>query len=156
MDTKMISRRELLKGTGAMVVTFSLWSPVSQVFAQAGSPGNLNPDATSLDSWLAVSPDGSVTVYTSKVELGTGVETALAQIVAEELDVPFSRIKMDAGDTAKRTDKSVTGASRTIERGGPQLRQAAAAGRQELLKLASARLESGVDLLTVTDGVVSV
>ena len=47
-----------------------------------------------------------VTVFTSKVELGTGVETALAQIVAEELDIPFNRLKMEVGDTAKTIDQS--------------------------------------------------
>ncbi|MBZ5656249.1 MAG: molybdopterin-dependent oxidoreductase [Acidobacteriia bacterium] len=114
------------------------------------------PEATLLDSWLEVARDGTVTVFTSKVELGTGVETALAQIVAEELDVPFTRVKMDSGDTAKTIDQSVTAASRTLERGGPQLRQAAAAARQELLKLASAKLGSPVEKLLVENGVIKV
>jgi len=83
-------------------VSFSLWSPVSRALAQAsGAATNLEPDATSLDSWLAVAADGNVTVFTSKVELGTGTQTALAQIVAEELDVPFARIRMESGDTSK-------------------------------------------------------
>src|SRR3984893_10136835 len=63
---------------------------------------------------------------------------------------------MNAGDTARTIDQSVTAASRTIERGGPQLRQAAAAGRQELLRLASKSLGVPVEKLTVSDGVVSV
>ena len=113
-------------------------------------------DATQLDSWLAVAQDGSVTVFTSKVELGTGVVTALAQMVAEELDVPFRQIKMDTGDTSKTIDQGMTVAARTVERAGPQLRQAAAAARQELLKLASARLQAPAEQLTVRDGVVSV
>src|ERR1700730_1825892 len=62
---------------------------------------------------------------------------------------------MNAGDTARTIDQSVTAASRTIERGGPQLRQAAAAGRQELLRLASKSLGVPVEKLTVSDGVVS-
>jgi CO/xanthine dehydrogenase Mo-binding subunit len=95
-------------------------------------------------------------VFTGKVELGTGVVTALAQIVAEELDVSFNKVYMDSGDTDKAVDQGVTAAARTVERGGVQLRQASAAARQELLKLASARLDSPVDMLTVTDGVVSV
>jgi nicotinate dehydrogenase subunit B len=156
MNTKPISRRQFVKRTGALIVSFSFAGPISRVLAQSEAQPGAEPEATSLDSWLAVAQDGSVTVFTSKVELGTGVETALAQIVAEELDVPFSRIKMDAGDTDKTIDQSVTAASRTIERGGPQLRQAAAAGRQELLKLASARLEVPVERLVVRDGVVSV
>src|SRR5712692_8073818 len=156
METKAISRRDLLKGTGALVVSFSLFEPAAGLLAQSAAPSGVEPDAASLDSWLAIARDGSVVVYTSKVDLGTGVETSLAQIVAEELDVPFKQVKMEMGDTTKTVDQGITAGSRTIERAGPQLRQAAAMGRQELLNLASVRLETPVDQLTVADGVVSV
>jgi nicotinate dehydrogenase subunit B len=154
METSTISRRELLKGTGALVVSFSLFGSAARVLAQAAAGGG-EPEAASLDSWLAVAQDGTVTVFTSKVELGTGTETALAQIVAEELDVPFGRIHMEAGDTSKTVDQAVTAASRTIERAGPQLRQAAAVGRRELVRMASERLNTPANQLTVVDGVVS-
>jgi nicotinate dehydrogenase subunit B len=154
METSTISRRELLKGTGALVVSFSLFGSAARVLAQAAAGGG-EPEAASLDSWLAVAQDGTVTVFTSKVELGTGTETALAQIVAEELDVPFGRIHMEAGDTSKTVDQAVTAASRTIERAGPQLRQAAAVGRHELVRMASERLNTPANQLTVVDGVVS-
>ena len=154
METSIISRRELLKGTGALVVSFSLFGPAARALAQAAAGGG-EPEAASLDSWLAIARDGTVTVFTSKVELGTGTETALAQIVAEELDVPFSRIHMEAGDTSKTVDQAVTAASRTIERAGPQLRQAAAVARRELLRLASERLNAQAEQLSVTDGVIS-
>ncbi len=162
METKKISRRDLLRGTGALVVSFSLWSPATRALAQgagavpAGGAGMPTPDATSLDSWLAIAADGNVTVFTSKVELGTGTQTALAQIVAEELDVRFARIRMVTGDTATTIDQGLTVASRTVERAGPQLRQASAAGRQALLQLASAQLNAPAEKLQVTDGVVSV
>src|SRR5207245_1051339 len=155
MKTIELSRRQFLKGTGALIVSFNLFPTASDLFAQATSGPGSEPDPTSLDSWLAIAQDGTVTVFTSKVDLGTGVETALAQIVAEELDVPFKRIKMEVGDTTKTIDQASTVGSRTIERGGPQLRQAAAAARQALLKLASERLGASVEQLTVTDGVVS-
>ena len=156
MPTKTISRRDLLKSSGALIVSFSFFGPVSKALAQSAGLSEDGLDPTALDSWIAVAQDGNVTVFTGKVELGTGVVTALAQIVAEELDVPFNKLHMDVGDTAKTIDQGVTAASRTIERGGPQLRQASAAARQELLKLASGRLDTPVDKLTVTDGVVSV
>lgn len=156
METKTISRRDLLKTTGILVVSFSFLGPVAKLLAQGDGLSVDGMDPTVLDSWMAIAKDGTVTVFTGKVELGTGVVTALAQIVAEELDVRFDKVFMDSGDTDKAVDQGVTAAARTIERGGPQLRQAAAAARQELLKLAAARLDSGVDLLTVTDGVVSV
>lgn len=154
METSTISRRELLKGTGALVVSFSLFGPAARALAQAAA-GSGEPEAASLDSWLAIAQDGTVTVFTSKVELGTGTETALAQIVAEELDVSFSRIHMEAGDTSKTVDQAVTAASRTIERAGPQLRQAAAVARLELLGLGSERLNTPVEQLSVNDGMIS-
>src|ERR1700732_1058269 len=156
METKTISRRDLLKSTGVLIVGFSFFGTAAKVLAQGEGLSVDGMDPTVLDSWLAISKDGTVTVFTGKVELGTGVVTALAQIVAEELDVPFNKVYMDSGDTDKAVARGVTPAARTVERGGVQLRQASAAARQELLKLASARLDSPVDKLTVTDGVVSV
>jgi nicotinate dehydrogenase subunit B len=156
MKTMELSRRQFLKGTGALIVSFNLFPTASDLFAQATTGPGSEPDPTLLDSWLAIAQDGTVTVFSGKVDLGTGVETALAQIVAEELDVPFDRIKMIGLDTTKAIDQGITAGSRTIERGGPQLRQAAAAARQELLKLAAARLNAPVDTLAVKDGVVSV
>jgi nicotinate dehydrogenase subunit B len=156
METKSISRRDILKSTGVLIVGFSFFGTATRVLAQGEGLSVDGMDPTVLDSWMAISKDGTVTVFTGKVELGTGVVTALAQIVAEELDVSFNKVYMDSGDTDKAVDQGVTAAARTVERGGVQLRQASAAARQELLKLASTRLDSPVDMLTVTDGVVSV
>ena len=95
-------------------------------------------------------------MFTSKVDLGTGTGTALGQIVAEELDVAVLKIRMEIGDTTRSVDQGRTSASRTLERAGPQMRQAAAAARQELLARASLQLGTPVNQLAVTDGVVSV
>ena len=156
----LLSRRDVLK-RGALVIGFNLFEPVARLFAQGlqgGTPlsnaGGLPPDQ--LDSWLAIAPDGTVSVFTSKVDLGTGIGTSLGQIVAEELDVPVLKIRMEIGDTTRSVDQGRTSASRTLERAGPQLRQAAAAARQELLKRASVQLGAPANQLTVTDGVVSV
>lgn len=156
MKSLNITRRQFLKGTGALIVSFNILPPAGKVFAQFAKLPSGDIDPTSLDSWLAITPDGLVTFYTSKVELGTGTITALAQIVAEELDVPFANIKMVQGDTSTSIEQGSTVGSRTIERAGPQIRQAAAAARQELLKLAAARLNAPVEKLAVADGVVSV
>jgi nicotinate dehydrogenase subunit B len=162
MNNKPISRRQLLKGSGALVVGFSMFRSPLSLLSQDGPAGaGFVPDPLDyldpreLDSWLAVMQDGSITVFTGKVDLGTGIETALAQIVAEELDVPFGQIRMKMGDTAKTVDQGRTAGSNTIQGAGPQLRQAAAAGRLELVKMASARLQIPAEKLTVTDGVVS-
>ncbi len=159
--TASISRRDMLKGAGALIVSFNLFGSVSQIFAQGaqgGTPisnaGGLSPDQ--LDSWIAIASDGTVTVFTSKVDLGTGTGTALGQIVAEELDVPISKIRMEIGDTEKSVDQGRTSASRTLERAGPQMRQAGAAARLELLNRASSNLDAPIEKLTVKDGLVSV
>ena len=129
MRTYALSRRDLLK-TGALVVGFNLFEPLTRVLGQGlqgGTPlsnaGGLPADQ--LDSWLAIAPDGTVSVFTSKVDLGTGTGTALGQMVAEELDVPIAKISMEIGDTTRSVDQGRTSASRTLERAGPQLRQAA-------------------------------
>ena len=155
MKTPALSRRQFLKSTGALVVSFNLLRP-GKALAQFATLPSGDIDPTSLDSWIAVTPDGLITFYTSKVEIGTGTITALAQIVAEELDVPVERIKMDSGDTARTIEQGSTVGSRTIERAGPQVRQAAAAARQELLKLAAAHLRAPETKLTVVDGMVSI
>ncbi|HYT53372.1 MAG TPA: molybdopterin cofactor-binding domain-containing protein, partial [Verrucomicrobiae bacterium] len=149
-------RRQFLKGSGALIVSFNLFPPASNLFAQSSPASGGEPDPTQLDSWIAIGQDGSVTIFTSKVELGTGIETALAQIAAEELDVSWRKIKVDMGDTSKTIDQATTSGSRTIERAGPQVRQAAAAARKELLRLAAEKLSAPAEKLTVRDGVVSV
>src|SRR5947208_16250105 len=120
MERRHVSRRGFLKSTGGLVVSFSFSAPISQLLAQSPDLPAVEPEATQLDSWLAVAQDGSVTVFTSKVELGTGIETALAQIVADELDAPSQKIKMDSGNTAKRVDQGITVASSKRERDGQQ------------------------------------
>jgi nicotinate dehydrogenase subunit B len=155
MNIAELSRRQFLKGTGALIVSFNLFPSAADLFAQSAAGPSGEPDPTQLDSWIAVRQDGTVTVFTSKVELGTGVETALAQIAAEELDVPWRKIKVDMGDTSKTIDQATTSGSRTIERAGAQIRQAAAAARRELLRMASEKLGAPVEKLAVRDGVVS-
>ena len=133
MKSMDVTRRQFLKGTGALIVSFNLFPSLPSVFAQSNLLPNGDLDPAQLDSWLAIAQDGTVTLFTSKVDLGTGILTALAQIAAEELDVSWKQIKVIQGDTALTVDQSATGGSRTVERAGPQVRQAAATARQELM-----------------------
>jgi nicotinate dehydrogenase subunit B len=145
-----ISRRDALLGSGALIVGFSLAGPLTGALAQGPS----KPVAlTEVDSFLAIDKAGKVTVYSGKVDLGTGVSTALRQIVAEELDVPIARVELIEGDTALTPDQGTTWGSLSIQVGGMQLRQAAAAARQALLAEAAKKL--GTSDLTVADGVIS-
>jgi nicotinate dehydrogenase subunit B len=149
---KMIDRRTLLQTGGALVVTFSL--PLSRTDAQplAGAK-TVSPDR--VDGFLAIAPDGRVTVYSGKVDLGTGVLTALTQIVAEELDVPMSRVSLIQGDTALTPDQGVTYGSLSIQNGGMQLRRAAATARRAILGRAAARLGRDISTLAIHDGVIT-
>src|ERR1700733_6136095 len=85
------SRRAFLRGTGALIVTFTISRPVETAFGQGRGRGAVDPtipDPNQVDSWLAIGTDGSVTAYTGKVELGQGISTAQIQLIAEELSVP--------------------------------------------------------------------
>ena len=109
-----------------------------------------------LDDWLAIGTDGTITAFSGKVELGTGVRTALAQIVAEELDVRLERVHMVMGDTDLTPDEGYTAGSRTISSGGTALRQAAAEARRAMLELATEQLDANLDELSIQDGVITV
>jgi CO/xanthine dehydrogenase Mo-binding subunit len=109
-----------------------------------------------LDSFLAVTPEGKVTVYSGKVGLGTGVRTAMAQIAAEELDIDIARVTVIQGDTLLTPDQGITAGSLSVQVGGMQLRQAAATARQKLLHEAARRSGYPVSSLAVNDGVIRV
>src|SRR5262249_51371789 len=98
---------------------------------------------------------GSATVFTGKVELGQGIVTALAQIAAEELDLPLARISMISGDTGRTPNEGMTAGSQSVENSGTALRLAAAEVRAILLDLAAPKLETSTEQLTVADGVIS-
>jgi nicotinate dehydrogenase subunit B len=148
---KMISRRSLLQATGALIVTFSLMPGPSKA-QLAGGAKTVSPDR--VDGFLAIDTDGDITVYSGKVDLGTGVRTALTQMVAEELDAPISRVTVVQGDTALTPDQGPTFGSLSIQNGGMQLRRAAATARRALLEKAAAELKLDVSALSIRDGVV--
>ncbi|MDB5727904.1 MAG: putative isoquinoline 1-oxidoreductase subunit beta IorB, molybdoprotein [Noviherbaspirillum sp.] len=146
-------RRTFLKGTGALVVAFHLPLAASRTAQAAGLSPSVPLNA--VDSWLRIDGSGKVTLLSGKVELGTGIMTAYAQIVAEELDVPLKSVTVIQGDTAQTPDQGVTSASRSISVGGPQVRRAAAEARQALLGMAAERFGVPASELTVSQGIVS-
>jgi nicotinate dehydrogenase subunit B len=108
----------------------------------------------SFEAFIKITAEGSVTAYNGHVDLGTGIRTALGQIVAEELDVSFARVVVVLGDTAQVPDQGATIASETIQITAVPLRKAAAQARQFLIARAAERLEVGVDDLSIEDGLV--
>jgi CO/xanthine dehydrogenase Mo-binding subunit len=151
-----LSRRSFLADAGVLVVGFTLVPRL----VRASSLGTAEtpaapPAAEQLDSWLVIARDEQITVFAGKVELGTGVSTALRQIVAEELDVPVERIAWVQGDSERTVDQGRTVGSGSVKRGGAQLRRAAAEARQALLEMAAAKLAVPSEQLVVSDGAIA-
>ena len=150
------SRRALLKGA----VVISIGAPLaldtllSMNAAQAqGSKPPLMPDQ--LSSYIAINADGTVSAFFGKMDMGHGLFVAIAQMVAEELDVPFKAVTVFMGDTATSVNQGGASGSTGIQLGGKQMRMAAAEARRVLVEMAAEKLNTPADQLIVVNGVVS-
>jgi CO/xanthine dehydrogenase Mo-binding subunit len=147
-----LSRRDFLKTGSALVISFSLapeWA-----FGQtkpAPLPGSLSNNRM-LNAWLRVDADGTVTIFTGKIELGQGIGTALTQIAADELDVDLKRIKIVHGDTERTPNEGQTAGSQSVENSGTAVRFACAEARDILVNAAAAKLGVAANALSVSDG----
>jgi len=159
MKVHRMTRRTFLKTGGVVVVAMSVGSVrpgriAAQTTATADRFLGKTVATDAVDGFLAIHSDGTVTLFSGKVDLGTGARAALRQMAAEELDVPLDRIAMIEGDTALTPDQGPTAGSYGVARGGMQIRRAAATARQALLDRAAQRLGRPVSDLGVIDGVV--
>jgi|FEC22Drversion2_1045045.scaffolds.fasta_scaffold00717_8 nicotinate dehydrogenase subunit B len=109
-------------------------------------------DNPRLDRWIAFLPDRRVRIATGKVEMGQGVVTAIGQIAADELDLPFERIVMLSGNTTSGPDEQYTTSSLSVEVSGGSVRLVCAEVRAKALERAALRLNCSRDDLTVADG----
>jgi CO/xanthine dehydrogenase Mo-binding subunit len=154
-----MNRRDFLKSSGVLVVAFSsVGSMRDLAFAQGPQAGRFDgPGAPQLDSWLAIDANGNVTAHTGKVELGHGLYTSQTQLVAEELCVPLSRVKLIQGDTGVTPDQGTTSGSQShpVNFNEGALAQACATAREALLQMASQRMGVPASILKVEDGVIS-
>ncbi len=150
-----VNRRSFVTQAGALVVGFSWGLPAAAATREALAPAKA-VDKAPVESFVAIGGDGATTIYVGKVDLGNGSRTALSQIAADELDVPFERITLVMGDTATTPDQWLTGASTTIAQGGMELRRACATARGVLLERGAAKLGVPADQLTCGDGAVFV
>src|SRR5215468_904499 len=138
---------------GALTVGFALTGRQSQAVAESITPvRSLNP--TEVDAFLTVDGDGTVTLFCGKVDLGQGLRIAMRQIAGEELGIGVDKIKYVEGDTALTPDQGRTSGSNGIQRGGTQIRRAAATARAGLIALAAQRLNVNPDDLIAEGGVV--
>src|SRR6186713_3555741 len=111
-------------------------------------------EAVKFETFIRITSDGSVNAYNGHVDLGTGIRTALGQIVAEELDVSFARVVVVLGDTAVVPNQGATIASETIQITAVPLRKAAAQARHFLVARAAERLELHLEDLAIEDGLI--
>ena len=146
------TRRDLLAAGGVLLVSREVPSIPAPI---RGQPPSVPADPAEGDEiLLAIDGDGRVIALHGHVDLGTGIRTALAQIVAEELDVGMARVELIMGDTAIAPNQGATIASASIQLHAQPLRQAAAQARAWLVERAAARLDVPVHALVVDDGVV--
>lgn len=149
----IISRRAVLRGTGALVLSFSLAPTAWSQGAGSKLPGSLGKNP-SLDAWIRIEADGKVTAFTGKAELGQGIRTALAQVVAEELEVPFEQVSLVTADTSRTVDEGYTAGSHSVQDSGTALRNAAAQVREILIAEAGRRLKTPPGQLHADTGAV--
>ena len=134
-----LSRREFLQAGGALVVGFTVPGPARAQRPRGDVPLGRTLDTAEVDGFIAVNADGSVTIFSGKVDLGQGLRIAIPQMAAEELGIGVDRIAMVEGDTGLTPDQGPTAGSSGIMRGGVQIRQAAATARETLIALAATR-----------------
>src|SRR5205814_5093100 len=153
-----ISRRELIGSAGALVFAFSAGAP-GEVLAQqvmAGNGGSSTLLPTELDSWIAIARDGKVTVFFGKIDGGQGTDLCMAQIVADEMDVPIKDVAVVQGDTARTVNQGGASGSTGVRFAGSALRIAGAEARRVLIEKAAEKLGVDASRLSVSDGIVSV
>src|SRR2546427_9091527 len=155
MVTARTTRREFIKGTGVLIVGFGLAEPMRAALGQP-APAGKTVATDEVDAFLSIARDGGVSVFTGKVDLGTGIRVALRQMAAEELDVPVDRINLVEGDTALTPDQGPTWGSLSVQVGGVQIRQAAATARKALVDMAAGRPGRSVGGAHVKSGIVRV
>jgi nicotinate dehydrogenase subunit B len=148
------SRRQIIGSAGMLVVGFAIEGAALATTAAGAEAVVRSVAPESLDSWLAVARDGTVTLFTGRVDLGTGTETVFAQFVADELDVPIAQVRVVMGDTRLTPDQGKTTASLNVVRGSQPVRVAAAEARTALVALAAEKLGIPAADLRTQDGFV--
>jgi len=129
-------------------------SPAANAAVVTKLPGSLNTNRR-LDRWLRILPEGIIEVRPGKVEIGQGIVTALAQIVAEELDVDLARVRPVRAKTGISPDEAVTSGSQSVQECGTALRHAGAEARALLVGEAARQWGVEAATLGVRDGVIS-
>jgi CO/xanthine dehydrogenase Mo-binding subunit len=152
-----VSRRAVLAGSGALIMSFALAPRLARAQAPTTAPERLPGSLTGdpmLDAWIRIDASGAVTVFTGKAELGQGIKTALIQVAAEELAVSPGAITLVTADTARTPNEGYTAGSHSMQDSGTAIMNAAAHVREVLVHAAAARLQRPADGLHAEDGAV--
>ena len=158
----LTTRRKFIKDLGYISVGFTLFGACSGVedpimAARLDYDGKLPGSmgrAKTVNAWLEILEDGTIRVLSGKVELGQGIRTAIQQVAAEELDMDLKKVQVHLAETGVTPNEGYTGASASIQNSAMSVRYAAATARQELLLLASKKLNTAVDNLLLYNGLV--
>ncbi|MGU4701498.1 molybdopterin-dependent oxidoreductase [Burkholderia cepacia] len=149
-----MNRPELLALNGCLTV---IRKPVPPAKPAPGQPGSLSSYVSDVpEIFVAILEDGRILAFNGHVDLGTGIRTSLAQIVAEELDLSADQVRVELGDTAVTPNQGPTIASATIQISAVPLRCAAAQARQALVDLAAEHFGVAAEQLSTDGGYVSV
>jgi len=170
--TRSLSRRRLVASAGAGAGLFVFWNhaALGQESTPAATPApkqgafntrgidyaiSFSPDASDVDAFLSVGEDGAITLVTGKMEFGQGIKTGFAQLVAEELSLPFDRVIVKMGETSEASPTFGTFGSLSMRTNGPTIRGAAATMNAWLLELAAEKLGDSTADLTTADGIIT-
>jgi len=148
-----MKRRDFFKLLGGGIFIFFQPRDTFKLLELQAQQGRSLP--TEFNAFLQIAEDGSVNCYTGKIEMGQGAITSLAQIMADELEVSFERVKMVMGDTDLCPWDGGTNGSQTTRSFSPHMRVAAAEAKTVLMQLGSEYLHVPVSQLEVKDGIIS-
>ncbi|RYZ21671.1 MAG: xanthine dehydrogenase family protein molybdopterin-binding subunit, partial [Sphingobacteriales bacterium] len=155
-------RRDFLKNAGFLSIGFSLGGSALYVAAQnpAAKPTHwlaeeLPPSLRrhpAIDAWIRITGEGRIQVFTGKMELGQGIRTAIAQVAAEELDMPIEKVDVTLAETGVTPDEGYTAGSGSIDNSAMSVRFAAAAAREKLIAMAALSLNTPASELSLKNG----
>jgi CO/xanthine dehydrogenase Mo-binding subunit len=160
-ETFAPTRRTTLKGAGMLMVSVGVPVGIETMMAideAAAAPVGAKPPLLpgELSSYIAINADGAASAFFGKMDMGQGLFTAIGQIVAEELDLPFERVTVVMGDTATSVNQGGASGSTGVWKGGHQMRYAAAEARRVLVEMAAEHFGVAPERMTVENGVVKV